>query len=142
MSAVSRRSKFRPAAPEAEWLPNRTDIRVFTAQRAARERIVDDSSKDWWPTASVNFGPQLLTPSGIFQPSRTWACSVQLSQPIFDGGQRKAVRRERQAIFEASTLSLEQAQIEARAEVRIARAAVESRERALASGTPRVGVGE
>ncbi|MEO7134194.1 MAG: multidrug efflux RND transporter permease subunit [Vicinamibacterales bacterium] len=123
-----------PAAlTEAEWLPNRPDIRVFTAQRAARERIVNDSRFDWWPAASVNFGPQLLTPSGIFQPSRTWALSVQLSQPIFEGGQRKALRRERQAIFDASTLSLEQTQIEARSEVRIARAAVESRERALAA---------
>ena len=121
------------AVTEAEWLPNRPDIRVFTAERAARERIVTDSRFDWWPGASVNFGPQLLTPSGIFQPSRTWALSVQLSQPIFEGGQRKALSRERRAIFEASTLSLEQAQIEARSEARIARAAVESRERALAA---------
>ncbi len=118
---------------EAEWLPNRPDIRVFTAQRAANQRIVDDSRFDWWPAASVNFGPQLLTPSGIFQPSRTWALSVQLSQSIFEGGQRRGLRRERQAIFEASTLSLQQVQIEARSEVRIARAAVESRERALAA---------
>ena len=58
---------------------------------------------------------------------------MQLSQPIFEGCQRKGLRRERQAAFEASTLSLQQAQIEARSEVRIARAAVESRERALAS---------
>ena len=49
-----------------------------------------------------------------------------------------ALRREREAIFEASTLSLEQVQIEARSEVRIARAAVESRERALASARQRV----
>ena len=85
----------------------------------------------------MNFGPQLLTPSGIFQPSRTWALSVQLSQPIFEGGQRRGLRRQREAIFEASTLSLEQVQIEARSEVRIARAAVESRERALAAARAR-----
>ena len=102
-------------------------------ERDANERIVNDSRKDWWPAASVTFGPQLLTPSGIFQPSRTWALSVQLSQPIFEGGQRRGVRRQREAIFEASKLSLEQVQIEARSEVRIARAAVESRERALAA---------
>ena len=35
--------------------------------------------------------------------------SLQLAQPIFDGGQRRGVRRQREAIFEASTLSLEQA---------------------------------
>jgi outer membrane protein TolC len=119
--------------PEAELLPNRPDVRVFTAQRAANERIVNDSRRDWWPAASVNFGPQLLTPSGLFQPSRTWALSLQLSAPLFDGGQRRGLRRQRESVFEASKLSLEQLQIEARSEVRIARAAIEARERALAS---------
>ncbi len=118
---------------ESEWLPNRPDVRLFDAQRAANERIVNDSRKDWWPAASVNFGPQLITPSGIFQPSRTWALSLQLSQPFFDGGQRRGLRRQREAIFQASTFSLEQLQIDARSEVRNARAAVAARDRALAS---------
>ena len=116
---------------EGEWLPARPDVRVLTAQRAASERILNDSKKDWWPVAAVTFGPQLLTPSGLFQPSRTWALSLQLSQPLFEGGQRRGLRREREAAFQASTLSLEQLQIEARSEVRTARAAVEARERAL-----------
>jgi HAE1 family hydrophobic/amphiphilic exporter-1 len=118
---------------ENEWLPNRPDVRVLVAQRAANERIVNDSRRDWWPAASVVFGPQLLTPSGLFQPSRTWSLSLQLSQPIFEGGQRRGLRRQREALFQASALSVEQRQIEARSEVRTARAAVEARERALAS---------
>ncbi len=118
-------------ADEGEWLPSRPDVQVLTAQRAANERIVNDSRKDWWPAASVTFGPQLITPAGLFQPSRTWSLSVQLSQPLFEGGQRRGLRRQREAIFQASTLSLEQLQIEARSEVRTARAAVEARERAL-----------
>jgi len=118
---------------ETEWLPNRPDIKVFTAQQLANERIVKDSRFDWWPGASVSFGPQLLTPAGIFQPSRTWALSVQLSQPIYEGGQRSGLRHQREALFQSSTLSLEQAQIEARSEVRVARAEVDARERALAS---------
>ena len=125
--------------PESEWLPNRADVRVITAQRAANERIVSDSRKDWWPAASVNFGPQLITPAGLFQPSRTWSLSVQLSQPLFDGRQRRGLRRQREAIFEAATLSLEQVQIEARSEVRQARAAVAARERALASARQSAG---
>jgi len=118
---------------EAEWLPNRPDIKVLIAERDANERVVNDSKKDWWPLAAVTFGPQLLTPAGLFQPSRTWALSMQVSQPLFEGGQRKGLRRQRESVFEASRLSLEQVQIEARSEVRIARAAIESRERALAS---------
>jgi HAE1 family hydrophobic/amphiphilic exporter-1 len=118
---------------EAEWLPNRPDVRVLTAERAASERVLNDSRKDWWPNAAVVFGPQLLTPSGLFQPSRTWSLSLQLSQPLFEGGLRSGMRRQREAIFRASTFSLEQLQIEARSEVRTARAAVAARERALAA---------
>ena len=116
-----------------EWLPVRPDVRLLTAQRLANERILNDSRKDWWPAAAVTFGPQLLTPSGLFQPSRTWSLSLQLSQPIFEGGQRRGLRRQREALFQAATLSLEQLQLEARSEVRTARAAVTSRERALTS---------
>jgi outer membrane protein TolC len=120
-------------AAEGEWLPHRADVRVLTAQRNANERIVNDSRRDWWPVASVTFGPQLLTPAGIFQASRTWSFSMQLSQPLFEGGQRRGLRRQRESVFEASKLSLQQLEIEARSEVRIARAAIEARERALAA---------
>ena len=116
---------------ETEWMPNRPDVRLALADVAANERIVKDSRKDWFPVASVGFGPQVLTPSGIFQPSRTWSLSLNLAQPLFDAGQRRGVRRQREAIFEAATLSLEQLRIDARSEVRIARAAVEARQRAL-----------
>jgi outer membrane protein TolC len=117
--------------PEAEWLPNRPDIKVATAQRAANERIVKDSKYDWWPVANVAFTPQYLTPAGIFQPSKTWSLSVQVAQPIYEGGFRAGQRHQREALFEASTLSLVQAQIDARAEVRTSREAVQARERAL-----------
>ena len=119
--------------PETEWLPNRPDVKVLLAQQQANERIVQDSSKDWWPVAAMTFGPQLLTPAGIFQPSRTWSLSMQLSQPIFEGGQRRGLRRQREAAFQASTFSLEQVQIEARSEVRLARAAIDAREKTLAA---------
>jgi hydrophobic/amphiphilic exporter-1 (mainly G- bacteria), HAE1 family len=118
---------------ESNWLPGRPDVRVLTAQRAANERIFNDSRRDWWPAASVTFGPQLLTPSGLFQPSRSWSLSMQLSQPLFEGGQRRGLRRQREAALQASTLSLKLLQIEARSEVRTARAAVDARERALAA---------
>ena len=119
-------------AAEAEWMAGRTDVQLFTAERAASDRVLHDSSKDWWPAAAVTFGPQILAPSGIFQPSRTWSLSFQLAQPLYDAGSRRAVRRQREAAVQASTFSLEQVQIQARSEVRVARAAVEAQERALA----------
>jgi HAE1 family hydrophobic/amphiphilic exporter-1 len=117
---------------ESEWLPARPDVRLFTAQRAANDRVVRDSSKDWWPEASASFGPQILTPAGLFQPSRTWSLSFQVSQPFFDAGERRGLRRQREAALQASAFSLEQVQIQARSDARIARAAVEAQDRALA----------
>ena len=67
-------------------MAGRTDVQLFTAERAASDRVLHDSSKDWWPAASVTFGPQFLAPSGIFQPSRSWSLSFQLSQPLYDAG--------------------------------------------------------
>ena len=117
---------------ETEWLPVRTDVQLFTARREASTRVVEDGSKDWWPSASVTLAPQAITPSGIFQPSRTLSLTFQVSQPIFDFGARRAVKRQREADLQLSLFSLERVQIQARSEVRIARAAVEAQERALA----------
>jgi multidrug efflux system outer membrane protein len=122
-----------PGAPEADWMAIRTDVQLFTATQRAADRVLKDSSKDWWPTGAVSFDPQLLTPSGIFQPSRTWRLTLSLSQPIYDGGQRRGVRVAREADLTASQLSLERLQIQARSEERLARAALDSRERALVS---------
>jgi HAE1 family hydrophobic/amphiphilic exporter-1 len=118
-------------AGEAEWLPGRTDVQLFDRQRQANDRAVGDSSKDWWPTATVSFDPQLLTPSGIFQPSRTWRLTFLVSQPFYDAGERRALRRQREATLQASAFSLEQVRIQARSEVRIARAAIDAQARAL-----------
>jgi HAE1 family hydrophobic/amphiphilic exporter-1 len=119
-------------APE-EWLPARTDYRLFTAERALSERIVRESARDWWPTATVSFDPAYVTPAGLFQPSGTWRLTVNVAQPVYDGGLRSGLRREREANLRTSELSLEQLALQARAEVRTARAAVEFQERALAS---------
>jgi outer membrane protein TolC len=119
-------------APES-WLPTRTDYRLFSAERALSERIVKDSSKDWWPTATVSFDPAYVTPAGLFQPSGTWRLTVSISQPVYDGGLRRGLRAEREVGLRQSALAMEQLALQARAEVRTARAAVEYQERALSS---------
>ena len=117
--------------PEAQWMMARPDVQLFSAERQAAERAVNDSSKDWLPTGAVSFDPQYLTPSGIFQPSGTWRLTLSLTQPIYDGGYRRGVKRQREAALQASALSVEQVQIRARAEARTARVAVAADARAL-----------
>ena len=125
-------------SPES-WLGERTDYRLFTAQRDLSSRIVKDSSKDWWPTASVSFDPQYVGPAGLFQPSGTWRLTLSLNQPIYDGGRRRGVRREREADLQEDELFLQRLGLTARAEVRTALAAVAFQERALANARESAG---
>ncbi len=116
---------------DAAWLAARPDVKRQTAQIEAARRVVTDSRRDWFPTGTASFDPQYVTPAGLFQPSRTWRLTLSFSQPIFDGGQRRATRALRQVNLDALTIGLTQVELAARAEVRLAREAVASAQRAL-----------
>lgn len=126
-----------PPAPllsdESAWMTARTDVRLSIATQRAFERVWHDSSKDYFPTATAAFDPQVLTPGGAFTSSRSWRFAISISQPIFDGGQRRGLAKVREAAAKASAFGLTSLQDEARSEVRFAQEAVESAERALAS---------
>ena len=115
------------------WMAMRPDVKRQTLQIEAAQRVVVDSRKDWFPTGAVSFDPQYITPAGLFQPSRTWRLSLSFSQPIFDGGQRRANRALRQVSVDALQLGLTSIQIQARADLRVAQAAVDSAQRSLAA---------
>ncbi len=117
---------------EAGWMALRPDLRLFTAQERASERIWRDSSKDWFPTVIASFDPQAIVPASIFTSPRSWRFDVTVTQPLFDGGQRRGLKRVREANFVDSQLALRGLQIEARSEVRVAQDRVRSSERALA----------
>ncbi|MEW6323328.1 MAG: TolC family protein [Acidobacteriota bacterium] len=122
-----------PAAPaDAGWLSSRTDVRLFDARVEAADRVVADSWKDWIPNGAVSFNPQFVTPAGLFQPSNTWSAVVQFGVPLFDAGQRRLARRQREIAAASARLQRTDVELAARTELRQARASVESTERALA----------
>jgi outer membrane protein TolC len=116
---------------EAGWMTLRPDLLLFVAQERAADRVWRDSSKDWFPTAVASFDPQALVPASIFSSARSWRFVVNFSQPLFDGGQRRGLRRFREANFNASRLAVQGLQIQARSEVRLAQETVRSTERAF-----------
>jgi len=118
---------------DAAWLGTRTDIRLFTADVRAAERVLRDSSKDYYPTAAASFVPQAVAPAGAFTLSRTWRLFVSASFEVFDSGDRRALKQLRQAALDTSKLALTAAEVQARSEVRAADESVKSTERALAS---------
>jgi len=117
------------------WMSARPDVRRQTLQLEAADRVTLDSRKDWFPTGSLSFDPQYITPTSIFQASKSWRLTVSFTQPIFDGGQRRATRAVRQVAADALTLGLTAIQIQARSDLRVAQAAVESAGRALEAAT-------
>ena len=97
-----------PLAAEAPASPPlfRTDLKLFAAQQDAAERIVRDSSKDWWPTVEALFQPSTVYPAQLFLPQNTWRFTTQTTIPLFESGQRAATKGQRQADLEQSRATL------------------------------------
>lgn len=118
-------------APEQELIAGRTDLRLFVARESAAQRVLSDSWREYLPSVTSLFAPQLLTPSGLFSPSRSWTISFIGSVPIFEFGERKGRARERQALLDSARAERVNLERQASSEVRTAREAVRSSERAF-----------
>lgn len=118
---------------DAALVQFRTDLKLFSAEQQAAEHVVRDSSKDYWPSVAAIFQPQTTYPTSLFIPQNRWQFLLQAQVPIFDSGQRKGLKLERQSAFDISRANLGGAMTRARAEVRTARESVASAERAIAS---------
>jgi outer membrane protein TolC len=115
-----------PAAPPSSddtWLIRRPDVRLFTAQVQAADRVVRDNWKSWLPVGTASFTPQYVTPPGFFAPAKTWVAFFQLQVPIYDGT-FGATKRVRIADRETARLRLDAVRLEARSEVRVAQESV------------------
>ena len=97
----------------------------------AQTKVVDDSRFDWVPSVGASFQPQYITPSGLFQPSGTWRALLSANVPIFDSGQRRALKARRTADLNLFKVDRRDAELSAKSEVRIARATIDAEARAL-----------
>jgi outer membrane protein TolC len=120
-----------PADADAEALQRRAEVRLVVARETAAQRRVDDSWRDRLPTLDALFTPQTTLPPGLFARKATFTAQVLFAVPLFDSGHRKGLAREREA--ELAFVKAERAGLEreVRAEVRAAREAVVSSDRAL-----------
>jgi multidrug efflux system outer membrane protein len=117
---------------QASEFAGRTDILQLIARQTAAERVVSDSWKERLPSVSALFTPQLLAPAGLFNQSRSWRASVVFAVPLFDSGLRKGRERERVALVDAVRAERANIERQAASEVRTAREAIQSTDRALA----------
>jgi outer membrane protein TolC len=114
------------------WLIRRPDVRLFTAQVQAADRVVRDNWKSWLPVGTAYFTPQYVTPPGFFAPAKTWQAFFQLQIPIYDGT-IGATKRVRIADRETARLRLDAVRLEARSEVRLAQESVARNEQIVAA---------
>lgn len=111
----------------------RTDLKLFAAEQQAAEHVLRDSSKDWWPTVDAVFTPTVTRPSPFFVPGASWQFQLRGNIPIYDSGTRAGVKIQRQAAVDQARETLAGATEQAGAQVRVARVAIASAERGLAS---------
>jgi multidrug efflux system outer membrane protein len=110
---------------------DRPDLRTIAARQSAAQRIADDSWRDRMPSVTGLFTPQMLAPSGLFANARSWRASVVFAVPLFDAGQRRGRERERLALVDVVRAERANAERQASSEIRTAREAIQSTERAL-----------
>ena len=122
-----------PAALTASLFRSRTDLKLFSAQHEAAERVMRDSSKDRWPTLDAIFQPSTVYPAQFFLPQNSWKFLLQGNFAIFDSGQRASLKVQRQAGVDQARAAFNGATDQALSQVRAAREAVASSERSLVS---------
>jgi len=130
---VTEEPSFDVPAEAVNLLQFRTDLKLFSAEQQAAQRVLDDSSKDRWPSLDAVFLPQSIYPAQFFSPANSWRFLLQMSVPIFDSGQRTSFKVQRQASLDIARANLAGAMTQASSEVRAAREAIASGERILAS---------
>ena len=118
--------------PDADLIASRADVRLIQSRLSAAQRRAADSWKEYLPSVTALFTPQMLTPSGLFANTRSWRAAFLFAVPVFDGGQRRGQARERQALVDVARSERTEVERQASSEIRIAREAVAAFERALA----------
>ena len=120
-----------PTVPDAELIAARQDLRAILSRESAAERRAGDAWKEYLPSVTALFTPEVLAPSGLFANSRSWRASVLFSVPVFDAGQRRGLAREREALVDLVRADRANAERQASSEIRTAREAIAVTERAL-----------
>jgi outer membrane protein TolC len=96
----------------------RTDIRLGNVTVAANQRIVADSWKDWLPSVNGIFQPAYQHPGSVITPSTSWAALIQFDAPVFDAGNRRSVKRQREVTLQQSEAQLVGQLRQAKSEIR------------------------
>jgi outer membrane protein TolC len=99
---------------------SRSDVRAAESRQRAANHQVRDAWADYLPYLYGAFQPFYQNPPTLVQPLTGWQAQLILSVPIYDGGLRYGLQRERKAAADEARTAVEGALRQARADVRTA----------------------
>ncbi len=114
---------------------DRTDVRLARARAAAAAHVERDGWTDYVPLLSVGFEPFYQNPPSLIYPTTGWQLQALLTIPLYDGGLRYGLRRERTALTAEARIGLDATERQASSEVRVAFDEVRSADAALKAAT-------
>jgi outer membrane protein TolC len=97
----------------------RTDVKVLDARAASAKRINDEMWVFYTPFLSVVGQPFIQEPPTALQPRFGWQAQLLLTLPLYDGGARSGIGRERAAVLAEARTNLDAALRQAASEVRL-----------------------
>jgi outer membrane protein TolC len=124
-----------PAPAEAirDAEENRPDVLVAQQRKEAARKVLRDSWADYLPLLSAVVQPFYNSPGTLTQPHTGWQAQLILTLPLFDGGARYGLQRERSAVYEESRAQLDGLLRQARSDVRTAFEAVQRADESIRS---------
>jgi outer membrane protein TolC len=98
----------------------RGDLEAQRARLSTAQHAVRDSWADYAPLLTAAFQPFYQNPASITQPETGWQAQLVLTLPLYDGGLRYGLRRERKAFEAEAKVGLDASLRQAASEVRAA----------------------
>lgn len=120
-----------PRELDADVVRRRPDLSWQQAGLAAARRATGDAWLDYLPSLQLVFQPFYQNPPTPTLPEMGWQAQIQLSLPLYDGGVRYGLQRERRAAFLLAQSQYEAALVRARSDLRLAQTSLGEATRAL-----------
>lgn len=114
---------------DAELL--RADLQVARSRKSAADRVARDSWLDYLPQLLGTAQPFYQAPPTLTAPRTGWQAQLVLTLPIYDGGSRGGLGKERDALASEANEQLDGLLRQARSEVRLSYETVRRGEAAL-----------
>lgn len=116
-----------PEVPAELSLSLRPDLAAAEARVALAQRRADESWVDYLPSITAVVGPQLQWPAFPPTPPRGVQGQILASVPLYDGGARLGLARERAALLRQAQASRDELLVQAEAQVQSAKTQLDQR---------------